>query len=142
MSNLWIFILTPTTQGSAITIICPDKVTSSLTSSNHFTSKIYHQPALLHQGTSTYPHTEDHVVTMHVSLDKGNLNTINISTPYLRSLSHSSTTIRLARVNLSHCFRSIGIWKDPLLMEAPNTPRDLHRDYWYDIHCMHRYQSF
>ena len=29
-SNLWIFILTPSVQGSAITMICPDKVTSSL----------------------------------------------------------------------------------------------------------------
>ena len=28
-SNLWIFILTPATQGSAVTMICPDKVTHS-----------------------------------------------------------------------------------------------------------------
>ena len=30
-SNLWIFILTPTMQESAITIVCPDKVKSSIT---------------------------------------------------------------------------------------------------------------
>ena len=81
-SNLWIFISTPTMQGSAITMICPDKATSSsllqqllhilkLPSACSVTSRHFHLP----------PHNEGHMVTMLLSLDKANLNTINVSTP-------------------------------------------------------------
>ena len=70
-SNLWIFISTPTTQGSAITMICPDKVTSSssfqqplhilkLPPACSATSRHFHLP----------PHYEDHVMNIHVSLSK------------------------------------------------------------------------
>ena len=43
---------------------------------------------MLQQGTSTYSHTEDHLVAMHVSLDKANLNTINVSTPDFHICQH------------------------------------------------------
>ena len=80
-SNLWIFISTLTTQGSAITMICTDKVTCS---------SLFQQPLYIlklppaYRDTSRHFHLpplyEDHTVTMHVSLDRVNLNTINIST--------------------------------------------------------------
>ena len=80
--NLWIFISTPATQESAITLICPDKATSSLPFQQSLlilklspacsaTSRIFHIP----------PHYEDHMVTMHVSLVNANLNTLNVSIP-------------------------------------------------------------
>ena len=47
----------PTMQGLAIAMICPDKVTSAMLFSNHFTSWSYNQPAVLCQDTSTYHHT-------------------------------------------------------------------------------------
>ena len=82
MSNLWIFSLTPTMQESAITMIYPDTATSSslfqqpvhilkLPPACSATSRHFHLP----------PHYEDHAVTMHICLDKANLNTLNISTP-------------------------------------------------------------
>ena len=63
-------------------MICPDKMTSS---------SLFQQP--LHilklppacSATSRHfhlsPHYVDHMVTMHTSLDKANLNKVNISTP-------------------------------------------------------------
>ena len=58
----------------------------------------------------------------------------------LRSLSHSSTSTWLARVNYPtipdqqrHREKTLSY------MEALNTPRDLHKDYQYDIHGMHRH---
>ena len=81
MSNLWIFISTPITQESAITMICSDKVTSS--SLFHQAFHILKLPPAC-SATSRHlhlpPHYEDHVVTMHISLDNANLNTINVST--------------------------------------------------------------
>ena len=71
----------PTTQGLAITMICPDKATSS-----SLFKQIFHILRLppTFSATSRYgkptPHYKDHVVIMHISLDRANLNTINIST--------------------------------------------------------------
>ena len=81
-SNLWILISTSVMQGSAIIMICPDKVTSSVLFQQPFhilklppacsaMSKHFHLP----------PHYVDHVVTMHIFLDKANLIAINISIP-------------------------------------------------------------
>ena len=137
MSNLWIFISIPTMPGSAITMISPDKVTGL---------SVFQQPFYILKLPPAYsatlrhfhlcPHYEDHVVTMHVSLNKANLNTINISTPdchiwrhligtglqltcrnwqmYPRSPSYSSTSTGLAKMSLSYHLKSIEIWKKDL----------------------------
>ena len=83
--NLWTFILTPTVQGSAITMICPDKATHSspfpypeVTTSLSDTSRYFHLPL----------HYEDHMMTIHVSLNKANLDAIKISTPDLHIWQH------------------------------------------------------
>ena len=79
-SNLWIFVSTPTTQGSAITIICPDKATSSLPfqqplhilklpPSCSATSRHFHLPQ----------YYDNNVMTIHVSLRRATLNSFNIS---------------------------------------------------------------
>ena len=81
MSNLWI-ISTTTMQGSAMTVICPDKVTSSSLFQQPFhvlklplacsaTSRYFHLPL----------HYDDHMMTIHISLNKANLNAMNISKP-------------------------------------------------------------
>ena len=83
-SNLWNFIPTPTTKGRTITRICPSKVTNSLlfqqllniqklSPACRSTSRHFHLP----------PHYKDYVVTIQVSLNKANLNTINFSMPNL-----------------------------------------------------------
>ena len=72
----------PAMQGLAITMIFPDKVTCSalfqqplcilkLPPACSPMSRHFHLP----------PHYEDHVVMMHISHDRANLNAINISTP-------------------------------------------------------------
>ena len=137
--NLWIFILTHATQGSTITMICPDKVTRSLLFQKPFhilklppacsaTSRHFYLPI----------HYEDHVVTIHLSLERTNLNKVNISMPdshIWHHLDNNWTTSHMqklvdipkvpvaplykymiGRVNLSYHLRSIQIWKnDPLL---------------------------
>ena len=76
-TNLWIFIVTPTTQGSAITMICPDKATSSsplqqllhilkLSPACSATFRHFHLP----------PHYEDNMMTVHVSFERANLNSL------------------------------------------------------------------
>ena len=139
MSNHCIFILTTTMQGSAITVICPDEVTGSL---------LFQQPIhilklpLACSATSRHFHIllhyEDHVVTMHVSLDKANFNTVNISTPGFCIWQHFDsnwTTAHMQKLvdipkvpitllykhmigqrDLSYNVRSTEVWKkDPLL---------------------------
>ena len=91
-SNVWIFISTPTTQGSAITMLCPDKATisSPLQQPLHIlklppacsaTSRHFHLPLQY----------EDHVMTINVSLDRANLNSFNISAPDVHIWQHIST---------------------------------------------------
>ena len=81
-SNIWILISTPTMHISAVTMICPDKVRSSMLFQQPFhilkpppacstMSRHFHLP----------PHYQDHARTMNIPLDKTNLNVINISTP-------------------------------------------------------------
>ena len=115
-SNLWIIPSHSETLGSTITIICPDKATSTvplqqpfrilrLTSACSAISKYFHPP----------PCYEDHTIMINACLDTSNINAINISTlglmiwqhfnsnwtsPTCRSLlmymtfqSHSSTNI-------------------------------------------------
>ena len=73
--------LKPQTLGSTMTIICTDKVTSTvplqqpihilrLSSSCSATSNYFH----------LLPHYKDHYMVMNVSLETANINTINIST--------------------------------------------------------------
>ena len=56
-SNLWIFISTATMQGSAITMTCPDKATSSSPPQQLLHILKLHLPAVPHPDTSIYPHT-------------------------------------------------------------------------------------
>ena len=91
-SNLWIFISTPTMQGLDITMICPDKVRSL-----SLLRQLFHilrlPPAC--SATSRYfhllPHYEDHMMTIHVSPNKANLNTINVPTPDFHIWQHFSS---------------------------------------------------
>ena len=79
MSRLWIFISTPTTQGSGITMIYPDKATS-LSLFQQLLHILKLPPACSAKSRSfNLPlHYVDHMVTMHVSFDKASLNTIII----------------------------------------------------------------
>ena len=88
-SDLCNLISTPAMQGSAITMICPDKVTSSTLFQQPFhilklppacsaTSRHFHLP----------PHYEDHMVMMQMSLERANLNAINISSPHFHIWQH------------------------------------------------------
>ena len=88
-SNLWIFISTLTTQGSAIVLICPNKVTSlSLFQQPIHILKLPPACSATSRHFHLLPNNEDHMVTMFLSLDKANLNTINISTPDLHIWQH------------------------------------------------------
>ena len=79
-SNLWILISAPTMQGSAVVMICPDKVTSSSLLQQVFHSIRWPQPAVQHQDIFTCPpHYGDHTMTVDVSLDKVNMNAVDIS---------------------------------------------------------------
>ena len=88
-SNLRILISTPTTQGSAVIKIFPDEATSSSPLQQPF--HILRLPPAC-SATARYFHLplyyEDHAMTVHVSLDKANHNTVNISAPYF---SHCKT---------------------------------------------------
>ena len=102
MSNLWIIISIPTTQGSPITMICPDKATCSsllqwpfhvlrLSPACSATSRYFH----------LHPQYEDHVMTIHVSLNKANLNAIYVSTldfHILQNFSSNWTTTHIWRL--------------------------------------------
>ena len=55
-SNLWIFVQTSTTQGSAITVLCPDKATNSSSLQQPLHTLKLPSPAVPHPDTSTYPH--------------------------------------------------------------------------------------
>ena len=57
MSKLWIFISTPATQGSAITMTCPDKVTSSLLFQPQLPILKLPPTCSITSSTSTYLHT-------------------------------------------------------------------------------------
>ena len=90
-SNLWIIPTNSETLGSTITIICPDKATSTvllkqpfhilrLSSACNATSRYFHLPQ----------HYEDHTMMMNISLDTANINAINISTEDTRIWQHFS----------------------------------------------------
>ena len=123
VSNLWIFISTHTTQGSAIAMICPDKVTSLSLLQQPF--HILRLPPAC-SAKSRYFHLptpyEDHMKTICISLNKENLNAIMYLTPtfafgntlatagpqltygdwqmYLKFLVHNSIRTWVTRVNL------------------------------------------
>ena len=91
-SNFRIIPSNPETLGSAVTIICPDKATSTVPLQQPFhilrlspacsaTSGYFHLP----------PHYEDHTIIMNVSLYTANINAINISTLDLRIWQHFSS---------------------------------------------------
>ena len=90
-SNLWIIPLNFHAQESMMTIIFPDKATSTVHLQQPFqllrlshtcsiTSRYFHLP----------PHYKDHYMVMNVSLDTVNVNTINISTLDFRIWQHFS----------------------------------------------------
>ena len=82
MSNLWIFILTPTMQGLALTMICLDKaINSSLFQQLLHILKLPPNCSATSRHFHLLPHNEDPVVAMHVPLDGANLNRANISIP-------------------------------------------------------------
>ena len=93
MSNLWIFIFTPTTQGSAITMIFPDKATSSLPLQQPF--HILKLPSSC-SGMSRHfylpPHYEDNVITILASLERANLNSFSISVSDFHIWQHISSS--------------------------------------------------
>ena len=79
--NPWILILSPTTKGSTITMICPSKaLSSSLLKQPVYILKLPSTCSATSMHFHLTPHYENHVVTMYVSLDKANLDTINVST--------------------------------------------------------------
>ena len=80
-SNLWIIPSNPQTQEQTMTIICPEKATSTVPFQQPFhilrlspacsiTSRYFHLSL----------HYEDHIMVVNVSLDTVNINAINIST--------------------------------------------------------------
>ena len=90
-SNLWIIPSNPETLRSAIWIICPHKVTSTVPLQQPFnilslypacsaTSRYFHLP----------PHYKDHTIMINVSLDTANINAITISTLDFRIWQHFS----------------------------------------------------
>ena len=125
MSNLWTFLSTPTMQGSAITMICPDIVRSSL---------LFQQP--LHMlklppafgATSRHfhllPHYEDHAMTIHVSQNKLNLNAINVLTPDFCIWQHFGSNWPTAHIQklahipeipISHLYKHLIGQSEPIL---------------------------
>ena len=82
-SNLWFFISTHMTQESAITTICPDKATSSspLHQPLHIL-KLLHAYSVTSRHFHLPPHYEDNAMTIHVTLERANLNSFNVSTPH------------------------------------------------------------
>ena len=94
------------TLGSTITIICPDKATSTVPLQQPFhilrlfpacsgTSRYFHLPL----------HYEDHTIVMNVSLDTANINAVNISSLDFR---------------IWHDFNSN--WTTPNLQKLANVP--------------------
>ena len=105
-SNSWIIPSSSKTLGPTITIICPDKATSTVPLQQPFhilrlspacsaTSRYFHLP----------PHYEDHTMMMNVSLDTANVNEINISAPYSRIWHHFNSN-----------------WTTPHLQKLTNVP--------------------
>ena len=126
---------------TAIPMICPDKVTSSSLFQQPFhilklpqtcsaTSGHFHLP----------PNYEDHMVTMHISLERANP-IQSTSQPQIfvfgntliatwlqatcrnwqmcpKSPLHSSTSTWLARVNLFYHLRSTKIWKNETVLDV------------------------
>ena len=106
----------PQTCGSAVTIICPDKTSSTVSLQQPFhilrllpawsaTSNYFHLP----------PHYEDHSMVMKVSIDTAGINAINISTLDFRIWQHFSRN-----------------WTQPHLQKLTNVPEvsftQLYRD--------------
>ena len=80
-SNLWILILTPATQGLVVTMICPDKTSSTLFQQPFHILKLPPACNAIPRHFHLPPHYDDHVVMMHIPLDRANLNANIISTP-------------------------------------------------------------
>ena len=163
-SNLWILISALATQGSAVTMICPDKATSS---------KLFQQPfhilklppacSAMSRDFHLCQHYEDHMVTLQISLDRAKLNAINISTPDFCIWQHFNSnwiTIHMQeltdvpKVPIAYLYKHSISQIEPVLpfdlnsnkdeepsltWKLPNTHRNLCRDYWYDISHMHRH---
>ena len=131
-SNLWIFISMPTMQGSAIAMICPDKVMSSsllqqplhilrLPPAYSATSRYFHLP----------PHYEDHTINVYVSLDKANLNTINISTLDFGIWQHfisNWTAIHLWKLVDIPEIPMEQLYKHMIDQDGPTLPFEINRD--------------
>ena len=90
-SNLWIIPSNPQVLGSIMTIICPDKATSTVHLQQPFhilrlspacstTPRYFHLP----------PHFEDDYMVMNVSLDTANINGLSILTLDFRIWQHFS----------------------------------------------------
>ena len=72
-SNFWILISTPAIQGSAITMICPEMVTSSTLFQQPFhILKLPPASSAMSRHFHLPPHYKDHPVTMYISLDRAN----------------------------------------------------------------------
>ena len=113
-------------------MICPDKVTSSppfqqplhilkLPPAFSAMSRHFHLP----------PHYEDHVVTMYMSLNKANLNTINISTPDFHISQHFSSNWNTAhRQKLADVpeFPITQLCKHMIGLGEPILPFEINRD--------------
>ena len=90
-SNLWIILSNPRTLQLTITIICPDKATSTVHLQQPFhILKLPPGHSSIYRYFHLLPHSEDHSVVMNVSLDTANINAINISTPDFRIWQHFS----------------------------------------------------
>ena len=91
-SNLWIIPSNPQTLELMMTVICPEKATSTVPLQQPFhilrlspacstTSRYFHLPS----------HYKDHSMVMNVSLDTANIYAINISTLDFRMWQHFTT---------------------------------------------------
>ena len=161
-SNLWIIPLNPETLGSARTVICPDKATSTI-----YLQQPFHilrlSPACSATSRHFHLHTcyEDNSMVMNVSVDTSNINVSNISTldfriwqhfssswtpPYLQKLANvpevPATQLYRDMINTSEPIHSFTIKDDDedpsLIWIILKHPGDKHRDYWYDTCCMYR----
>ena len=83
-SNLWIIPSNPKTLGLTITIISPDKATSTVPLQQPFhILRLYSACSATSRYSHLPPHYEDHTMMMNVSLDTANINAINIINPRL-----------------------------------------------------------
>ena len=132
-SYLWIFISTPTTQESAITVVSPGKATSSSPQQPFHILKLLPACSATSRHFLLPPNYEDNMMTIYISLERAYLNSFNVSAPDFHIWQHiginwSTTHIKklanVPEIPITQLYRYWIGWSKPILLFEMNRSLD------------------